>query len=102
MVVAAPSFPLEDPSRGFGLDESDLPNEAADVSAVITELSSGPLAAHLRPGEVAVVGHSDGADVALMAGYRSGLLDDRVRAVAKSGAQPPEKPRPRDRIYARP
>ena len=87
-VVAAPSFPLEDPSRGYGLDESDLPNEAADVTAVITELSSGPLAAHLRPGAVAVVGHSDGADVALMVGYRSGLLDGRVRAVVAAAPDP--------------
>jgi pimeloyl-ACP methyl ester carboxylesterase len=87
-VVAAPSFPLEDPARGYGLDESDLPNEAADVSAVISELSSGPLAAHLVLGAVAVVGHSDGADVALMVGYRSGLADHRVRAIVAAAPDP--------------
>jgi len=39
-VVAAPSFPLEDPTRGYGLDRSDLPDEALDVSFVITSLEA--------------------------------------------------------------
>jgi len=77
-VVAAPSFPLEDPTRGNGLDRDDLPNEAKDVAFVITEMTQGSEAIHVVPSKVAVVGHSDGADVALEVGYESGLSDSRV------------------------
>jgi dienelactone hydrolase len=82
-VVAAPSFPLEDPSRGYGLDRSDLPNEATDVSFVITSLlqGEGDLAGRIDPDEIGVVGHSDGADVALMDGYQAGKVDPRVKAI---------------------
>jgi len=87
-VVAAPSFPLEDPSRGYGLDRGDLPNEATDVSFVIGEIERSSLAASLAPSEVAVVGHSDGADVALMLGYVSGHIDPRIRAVVADAPDP--------------
>jgi pimeloyl-ACP methyl ester carboxylesterase len=87
-VVAGPSFPLEDPSRGNGLDRTDLPNEATDVSFVITTLLAGPLVSRIQPSEIAVVGHSDGADVALMVGYQQGLVDPRVRAVVSDAPDP--------------
>ena len=87
-VVAAPSFPLEDPQRGFGLDRADLPNEAADVSFVITALENGTLAKEIDPSETAVVGHSDGADVALMTSYEQGTTDARVRAVIADAPDP--------------
>jgi dienelactone hydrolase len=87
-VVAAPSFPLEDPASGLGLNEADLPNEAADVSFVITTLGGGPLASKIDLKEVAVVGHSDGADVALMMSYEQGTSDGRVRAVVSDAPDP--------------
>lgn len=87
-LVAAPSFPLEDPSRGYGLNRDDLPNEPTDVSFVITTVEQGPLAARVVPGAVAVVGHSDGADVALMIGYQAGKVDPRVRAVVADAPDP--------------
>ena len=87
-VVAAPSFPLEDPSRGYGLDRADLPNEATDVSYVISALLRGPLAVHIDARRVAVVGHSDGADVALMVGYQAGRVDRRVAAVVADAPDP--------------
>jgi pimeloyl-ACP methyl ester carboxylesterase len=80
-VVAAPSFPLADASRGDGLDRADIPNEATDVSFVISSLLGDALASSITPGEVAVVGHSDGADVTLMDGYQQGKADPRVRSV---------------------
>jgi predicted dienelactone hydrolase len=80
-IVVAPSFPLEDPAQGHVLDRSDLPDEATDVHFVITSVLDGPLAAHIDARAIAVVGHSDGADVALMVGYQAGLVDVRVRAV---------------------
>jgi len=86
-VVAAPSFPLEDPAQGHALDRNDLPQEARDVSFVITSLESR-LAPHLSVNRLAVIGHSDGADVALMVGYQPDLTDRRVRAVIADGADP--------------
>jgi pimeloyl-ACP methyl ester carboxylesterase len=87
-VVAAPSFPLEDPSRGFGLDRRDLPDEVADISFVITALEQRPRSDQIDRSQIAVVGHSDGADVALMAGYQVGRLDPRVRAVVADAPDP--------------
>jgi dienelactone hydrolase len=79
-VVAAPSFPLEDPTRGFGLDRSDLANEAVDVSSVITSMEAGAATNRVQPSRIAVVGHSDGADVALEVGFEQGTVDPRVQA----------------------
>lgn len=80
-VVAAPSFPLADRSRGNGLDRGDIPQEAIDVAFVIDALRSGPLAPSIGPGRVGVVGHSDGADVALLVGYGRTTVDPAVGAV---------------------
>ena len=91
-VVAAPSFPLEDPTRGYGLDRSDLPNEAVDVSFVITSLQSTAAADRIQPSTTAVVGHSDGADVALEVGYEQGTVDPRVRAVVAIAPDPVTAP----------
>jgi alpha-beta hydrolase superfamily lysophospholipase len=87
-VVAAPSFPLEDPSRGFGLDRSDLRNEATDVSYVVSELQRASSSRSINPSRTAVVGHSDGADVALMVAYGQGTVDDRVEAVVADAPDP--------------
>ncbi|HXJ65827.1 MAG TPA: hypothetical protein VNN79_18875 [Actinomycetota bacterium] len=86
-VVVAPSFPLEDPTRGFGLNRDDLPNEATDVSFVIGAVRRGPLGRRLDRG-TAVVGHSDGADVALMVGYQRGRADPRVGAIVADAPDP--------------
>lgn len=80
-VVVAPSFPLADASRGNGLDREDIPNQATDVGFVITSMLSGPLRSSIDAGRVGVVGHSDGADVALIAGYQAGRADPRIGAV---------------------
>ncbi len=80
-VVAAPSFPLEDPASGLGLDRRDLGNEAVDVTFVISALQRDPVGKKLEVARIAVVGHSDGADVALMTGYQQGSVDPTVRAI---------------------
>jgi len=82
-VVAAPSFPLEDPAQGFPLDETHLVDEAADVAFVITSLEQDP-STRVDRSRVAVVGHSDGADVALLVGYGPGTVDRQVGAVVAS------------------
>jgi len=86
-VVAAPSFPLEDPARGFPLDRSHLTEEAGDVSFVITAIEGEP-GGHIDDTRVAVVGHSDGADVALLVGYGTGTADPRVGAVVADAPDP--------------
>ncbi len=94
-VVAAPSFPLEDPARGFPLDRTHLADEAGDVSFVVTSLEQRATALELAPGPVAVVGHSDGADVALLAAYGPGTTDRRIDAVVADAPDPmPSGPAP--------
>ena len=90
-VVAAPSFPQEDPARGFPLDETHLADEARDVTFVITSLINVG-AAPVARSRIAVVGHSDGADVALLVGYGSGSVDPRVGAVVADAPDPMSVP----------
>ncbi|MGI8491752.1 MAG: chlorophyllase/cutinase-like alpha/beta fold protein, partial [Acidimicrobiales bacterium] len=64
-VVAAPEFPLTDATvAGANLDESDIDNQPADVRFVISRLvgSGSPLPGVIDPSEVALAGHSDGAE----------------------------------------
>ncbi len=93
-VVAAPVFPGESPHAPGGPDESDLVNEPADISFVISQLlaagaaPSGPLAGLLDPTHVAVAGQSDGGEAALAVAYARRLRDPRVgAAVILSGAE---------------
>jgi dienelactone hydrolase len=94
-VVAAPMFPLGDQAvAGTNLDEADLANQPADVRFVITQLlavtrSSGtPLSGLVDPARIAVVGHSDGAETALLVGYGANERDPRVEAVVADAANP--------------
>ena len=95
-VVAAPVFPLENADAPGGPDESDLTNQPADMSFVISSLlaessaKAGPLAGLLDTREVAVAGHSDGGDTALATAYDPAYRDGRVKAaVILSGAEIP-------------
>jgi dienelactone hydrolase len=87
-VVAAPVFPLENANAPGGPDESDLVNQPRDMRFVISALlaqsatSTGPLGHLIDPREVAVAGHSDGGETALVVAYDSYFRDKRVRAAA--------------------
>jgi predicted dienelactone hydrolase len=92
-VVAAPVFPVENEYAPGGPDESDLANQPADMSFVISQLlaadrSAGdPLHGLIDPARIAVAGHSDGAETAFATAYERHYLDPRVRAaVILSGA----------------
>jgi predicted dienelactone hydrolase len=93
-VVAAPVFPLTNARVPGGPRESDLVNQPADMSFVISQLLAAssapgdPLSGMINPGEVAVAGQSDGGVTALAVGYGRRLRDPRVRAtVIMSGAE---------------
>ncbi len=112
-VVAAPVFPLENADAPGGPNESDLTNQPADMSFVISRMlapataapasasatpasatatSSGsdPLAGLVDPTKIAVAGQSDGGDTALAVAYDPRYRDRRVGAAAiLSGAEIP-------------
>jgi pimeloyl-ACP methyl ester carboxylesterase len=93
-VVAAPDFPYTSSASGNALDESDVVNQAGDVSFVITELfdaSTRPAALQGlidTSAKVGVVGHSDGGVTAAGVAYNSSVADPRIGAAAVlSGAE---------------
>ncbi len=95
-VVAAPIFPVTNANAPGGPRESDLVNQPADMSFVITQLlklsahGHGLLAGLLDPHQIAVSGQSDGGSTALAAAYNSNYIDQRVRAaMILSGAEIP-------------
>jgi dienelactone hydrolase len=93
-VVAAPVFPLENAHAPGGPDESDLINEPADMSFVISHVlaesaaRSTPLAGLVDRARVAVAGQSDGGVAALAVAFSRRFRDARVRAaMILSGAE---------------
>ncbi|HEV8221471.1 MAG TPA: hypothetical protein VGQ05_14475 [Streptosporangiaceae bacterium] len=95
-VVAAVSFPRTDCRTGTAAYEPDVVNQPADMSYVITRLLAlsgrprGLLAGLLDPREVAVAGHSDGADTVASLAANACCADRRLKAaVVMSGAEWP-------------
>lgn len=93
-VVAAPVFPLSNRHAPGGADESDIVNQPADMSFVITRMLEAAAAPHgilsnlVDPHEIAVAGQSDGAATALATAYDARYLDSRIdAAVILSGAE---------------
>lgn len=95
-VVAAPIFPLTNAAAPGGPNESDLVNQPADMSFVITRMLAGNARSHgilsglITSNEIAVTGQSDGGSTALAAAYNIHYFDRRVRAaMILSGARIP-------------
>ena len=98
-VVAVVDFPHSDCLVGPAATETDMVNQPADVSYVITSLlglsasHTGPLAGLIGPGEIGITGQSDGGDTVAAIAANSCCSDPRVRAVAVlSGAEWPPMP----------
>lgn len=85
-VVAAPVFPLGNANAPGGPNESDLVNQPADMSFVITQLlaasaaPAGPFTKLIDARHVGVSGQSDGGDTALSAAYNQHFHDRRIGA----------------------
>lgn len=85
-VVAAPIFPLGNANAPGGPNESDLVNQPADMSFVITRLLAasaapgGPFSKLIDARHIAVSGQSDGGDTALSAAYNQRFHDRRIDA----------------------
>jgi dienelactone hydrolase len=95
-VVAAPLFPRENANAPGGPDESDLINQPADMSFVISRLlalaqqPADPFDGLVNAAHIAVSGHSDGGDTALAVTYNPSFRDPRIdAAVILSGAELP-------------
>jgi dienelactone hydrolase len=93
-VVAAPVFPLSNQHAPGGPNEADLVNQPTDLRFVVSQLIAAgdadgdPLNGLIDPDEIAVAGHSDGADTALAAAYNRHVRDTRVKAaMIFSGAE---------------
>ena len=91
-VVAAPDFPFTSANSEW-LDRGDVVNQAADVSALITQLTEpttvpAALRGVIAAGPVGVIGHSDGGITAAAVAYNASVADARVgAAVILSGAE---------------
>jgi predicted dienelactone hydrolase len=95
-VVAAPIFPRTNANAPGGPDESDLINQPADMSFVISRILAasaaprGTLSGLIASGQIAVSGQSDGGSTALAVAYNQHYADRRVRAaMILSGAEIP-------------
>ena len=84
-VVIAPEFPLSSNTVDAPAIEGDEPEQARDMRFIIetfTHPSDGdPIAGAIDPGPVGVMGHSDGAQTALLVGFAPAYRDDRIGAV---------------------
>lgn len=86
-LVAAPTFP-DSADTLPGTPVSDYPDEARDLSFVITALLGGR-DGPVDPAEIAVAGHSDGGtDVALLA-LNPAFADHRIRAYLSLSSEIP-------------
>jgi dienelactone hydrolase len=95
-VVAAPIFPVGNANAPGGPNESDLVNQPADMSFVITQMlvasaaPAGPFSGLIDARHVAVSGQSDGGNTALTAAYNPQFRDRRIgAAVILSGEEIP-------------
>ena len=93
-VVADPAYPFTTPTSPGGLNRQDLVNHPTDLTYVITSMlqagsaAGSSLSGLIDPGEIALIGHSDGGDTSLALASNTCCHDARVKAVVLlSGAE---------------
>ena len=93
-IVADPAYPFTSPNAPGGPLRTDIVHHPADLSYVITSLlsdsaqASGTLSGLINPGEIGLIGQSDGGDVALAVDANTCCRDSRVKAaIILSGAE---------------
>ena len=93
-VVADPAYPFTSPNAPGGVVRTDIVRHPADASFVISSLlrmnaePGGSLSRLINPGEIGVIGQSDGGDVSLAITSNTCCRDARVKAaVILSGAE---------------
>jgi dienelactone hydrolase len=98
-VVAAVNFPRSDCKVGSAATESDMVNQPADMSYVITRMLAlsaghrGLFSGLISPHQIAVTGQSDGGDTVAAVAANTCCSDHRVAAIAVlSGAEWPAMP----------
>jgi dienelactone hydrolase len=83
-IVAAPDFPLSSTSPPGPVTQSDIDNQARDVSFLLTMLPTSitpsEVRGHIAAGETGVVGHSDGGNTAARVASNSCCFDARIGA----------------------
>ncbi len=87
-LVAAPDFPGSADDLPGAPVETDITEQALDVSFVVSSLltgSEGPV----DPGRIAVAGHSDGGDTVAVLALDPGYRDPRIRAYVSLAGQLP-------------
>jgi poly(3-hydroxybutyrate) depolymerase len=86
-LVAAPTFP-DSADTLPGTPVTDFPNEARDLSFVITAILNGA-AGKVDPARIAVAGHSDGGTDVGMLALNPAFADHRIRAYVSLSSQIP-------------
>jgi alpha-beta hydrolase superfamily lysophospholipase len=83
-IVAAPDFPLSSTSPPGPVTQSDIDNQARDISFLISVLPNlivpSAVRDHVATTEVGVVGHSDGGNTAARVASNSCCFDARIGA----------------------
>ena len=85
-IVVAPDFPISSAALPGPASESDISNQAHDVSFLITQFQGASVpalfAGHVAAGKAGVVGHSDGGTTAAEVAGDSCCADPRIGAAA--------------------
>jgi poly(3-hydroxybutyrate) depolymerase len=79
-IVAAPYFPLTNPSAGRWLDEADVDHQPTDAAFILTQVER-TLGRAVDTRHVFVAGHSDGGSTSFGAGFAHAVRDPRWTAV---------------------
>ena len=89
LATAAQGFDVAGINFSDNTTENSWPADAQDINFLTQKLPNEPvLNGKLSPGPIGLIGHSDGASVALIAAYGSGVQDKAISAVIAQDGTP--------------